>query len=479
MQALFKGACAALGLLIATHASAQITLYKHEGFQGRSFTTQQAVEDFERHGFNDRASSVVVHGEGWEVCDDARFGGRCTVLRQGRYPSLASLDLNDRVSSVRAAGRDGRVDEGRYESAPSSTRAARITFFEKEGFRGRSFTTEGQVGNFERFGFNDRASSAIVEGDRWEVCDDVRFRGRCVVLDEGRYRNLAAMRLNDRVSSTREVAPDRRGRVDRSAPVRPSPPVAQGRITLFEREGFAGRSFSTDHAVDNVVGQGFARRAYSAIVEGDAAGWEVCHATRYTGGCAVLRPGRYPDLAVVGVNDRIESVRAVRPDRRVGDERYEAQPFAAYDSRRRPNERLYEAEVTSVRAVMQTPEQRCWVEPGQVAEERGGANVPGAVLGAVIGGILGHQVGSGRGKDLATAGGAVAGAAVGANVGRDGGSQQGAAAQNVQRCSTAPASARPDYWDVTYYFRGTEHRTQMTAAPGRTVTVNEQGEPRS
>ncbi len=479
MQAFLKGAFAALGLAIASHATAQITLYEHEGFQGLSFTTEQSIEDFGRQGFNDRASSAVVQGERWEVCEDARFGGRCTVLREGRYPSLAALDLNDRVSSVRAAGRDARADDGRYESGRRSSRGARITFFENEGFKGRSFTTEREIGNFERFGFNDRASSAIVEGDGWEVCDDVRFRGRCVVLEQGRYRNLAAMRLNDRVSSAREADADRRGRNDRSAPVRPAPPVEQqGRITLFEREGFEGRSFSTDHAVDNIGGRGFSGRAYSAIVEGGAAGWEVCHAARVTGGCAVLRPGRYADLAVVGVNDRIASVRAARSDRRVGDDYHDARQFAAYDSRRRPNERLYEADVTSVRAVVQTPEQRCWVEPGQVAEERGGANVPGAVLGAVIGGILGHQVGSGRGKDLATAGGAVAGAAVGANVGRDGGSQ-GAATQNVQRCSTAPASARPDYWDVTYFFRGMEHHTQMTAPPGRTVTVNEQGEPRS
>jgi len=34
----------------------------------------------------------------------------------------------------------------------------------------------------------------------------------------------------------------------------------------------------------------------------------------------------------------------------------------AYDNRWRSNERLYEANVTSVRAVVGTPEQRCWVE---------------------------------------------------------------------------------------------------------------------
>ena len=38
--------------------------------------------------------------------------------------------------------------------------------------------------------------------------------------------------------------------------------------------------------------------------------------------------------------------------------------------------------------------------------------------------------------------------------------------------------ARPDYWDVSYDFRGTEHHVQMATPPGPTITVNERGEPR-
>jgi uncharacterized protein YcfJ len=100
------------------------------------------------------------------------------------------------------------------------------------------------------------------------------------------------------------------------------------------------------------------------------------------------------------------------------------------------------------------------------------------VVGAVIGGILGHQIGNGRGRDIATVGGAVAGGAIGANVGRTGGGQQ-VQTQDVQKCATVPGQARPDLWDVTYNFRGQDHRVQMTHAPGRTVTVNSKGEPRA
>lgn len=366
MNAMLKGILAAAGLAIAAQATAQVTFYEREGFAGRSFTTQGQVGDFERYGFDDRASSVEVLSDQWEVCEGARFSGRCVVLRPGRYRSLAEIGLNNRVSSVRTVGRSDRVDDDRYAPAPL---AAQVIFYEREGFAGQSFTTEAQVGNFVQSGFNDRASSVVVLGDRFEVCEDARFSGRCVVL----------------------------------------------------------------------------------------------------------RPGRYPTLAAMGMSDRISSVRAVSRDDRIDDDRYAPVPVPVYDSRRRRNERLYEANVTSVRAVVGTPEQRCWVESEQVAQERGGANVPGAIIGALIGGVLGHQVGGGRGQDIATVGGVVVGGVVGANVGRDGG---GPVSRDVQRCENVPSAARPDYWDVTYEFRGQQHRMQMSSPPGLTVTVNEWGEPR-
>ena len=149
----------------------------------------------------------------------------------------------------------------------------------------------------------------------------------------------------------------------------------------------------------------------------------------------------------------------------------------AYDYRRRQNERLYEANVTYVRAVVGPPQQLCWVDRERV-DNRGsaGVNIPGAIIGGAIGGILGHQIGGGRGQDIATGIGVLGGAAVGANVGR--GPDGPVYTQNVQRCEYVPTSASLDYWDVTYNFGGYEHRVQMTTPPGTTIVVNAQGEPR-
>jgi uncharacterized protein YcfJ len=67
----------------------------------------------------------------------------------------------------------------------------------------------------------------------------------------------------------------------------------------------------------------------------------------------------------------------------------------------------------------------------------------------------------------------VAGAAVGSNVGRN------TQTQEVQRCTSVNSGNTPEYWDVSYNFRGVQHHVQMTAPPGRTILVNGDGEPRT
>jgi hypothetical protein len=368
MNPLSRYALTLSALAFSTLAAAQVTFYERDDFEGRSFTTNKQVANFERFGFNDRASSAVVTRNRWEICQDTRFEGRCVVLRPGSYESLAAMGLDNRISSVRAVSANARIEDSRYAPLPA---APRITFYKNERFVGAQFTTEKQVRNFQRFGFNDRASSVDVVGTRWEVCEDAGFRGKCVVL----------------------------------------------------------------------------------------------------------RPGRYPTLASLGLGNNISSVRRVPGNARIDRSRYAPDPVAAHDGRdyrRRGGERLYQANVTSSHAVIASADQRCWIEQEQVPQERRGLSAPGAVVGALVGGILGHQISDG--KTIATVGGAAAGGALGANVNRIGGQQQ-AQTRDVQKCASVP-SQTPTYWDVTYNFRGQDHRVQMATHPGSTVTVNEQGEPR-
>ncbi len=458
MKTAYRTALALATMAVVAQASAQVTFYEREGFQGESFTTRRQIADFNRFGFNDRASSVIVAGESWErwqVCEDVRFGGACAVLQPGQYPNLRAMGLNNRISSVQATARP---------EVPGP-QAGRVVFFERESFGGRSFTTQSEIADFSRNGFNDRISSVEVFGGPWEVCRDAGFAGTCVVLRAGQYPSLSAMGLNNSISSVRAMVRD------------PGPPPAAAKVTLYEKENMSGRSFTTQGDVPDFSSTGFNDRISSLEVFG---GWfEACPAIGYGGACVLLRPGRYPSLVEMGLNNRISSIRATGRDGRVQDNRAQpGNPVSTYDPRRRANEQLYEADVVAVRAVVGSPEQRCWVEREQVVQEQSrSSNVPGAIVGAVIGGILGHQVGDGRGRDLATVGGVIGGGVIGASVGgRDGRAQP--ATQDVQRCTSTSGPVRAELWDVTYNFRGIEHRVQMTTPPGPKVLVNWDGEPR-
>jgi uncharacterized protein YcfJ len=250
---------------------------------------------------------------------------------------------------------------------------------------------------------------------------------------------------------------------------------AAAQITFYEGEGFRGRAFTTNDRVWNFERNGFNDRSSSIVV--DRGRWEVCEHPRFEGRCVVLRRGSYPSLREMGLNNTISSVRPVDERRRYRNEAPVALAAPDYEWRARPNEQIFDVPVSSVRAVVGPPNQRCWIERQQVAEPaRQEPNVGGALIGGIVGGILGHQIGGGTGKDLATAGGAVAGAVVGSNVANNNGGAR-VVDRDVQRCQTV-ASTTPEYWDVSYNFRGMDHHVQMTAPPGRTIRVNGNGEPR-
>ena len=462
MKTALKVIASVAAAALAGQAAAQITFYEREGFQGESFTTRRQVGDFGRFGFNDSASSVVVGGDPgdrWQVCEDVRFNGRCAVLQPGQYPTLRAIGLNNRITSTQALARVD-VPAAQVLPAPPAANTSRVVVYEKQDFGGRAITVQQDIADLGRSGFNDRISSVEVFGAHWEICRDGGFAGPCVVLREGRYPSLASMGLENRVSSIRELTRDN------------GPGSAPARVEFFEGEGLRGRSFATDADLADLRQTGFNDRVSSVQINGGP--WELCRDKAFNGPCVVLRQGQYPSLASMGLDNQISSARIVGRDMRRMDNRASTVPAApVYNARRRGNEPLFDAQVTSVRAVVQTPEKRCWVEREQVSNDNRN-KVPGAIIGAVIGGILGHQVGDGRGRDLATVGGAIAGGAVGASVGGGGTPQE----QDVQRCDTPQAQARPELWDVSYVFRGQQHRVQMTTEPGATITVNRDGEPR-
>lgn len=109
--------------------------------------------------------------------------------------------------------------------------AGQATLYSQEGFRGRNTTIADSVDNLYMFGFNDRASSVVVERGRWEACETPGFGGRCVLLRPGQYASLDQMGMDDRISSIRRV----RSKPSPYATVAPPPPPP--RYDYYTRNG--------------------------------------------------------------------------------------------------------------------------------------------------------------------------------------------------------------------------------------------------
>lgn len=80
-------------------------------------------------------------------------------------------------------------------------------------------------------------------------------------------------------------------------------------ITLYQDDGFHGRQWTAGRSVENFANRGLNDAASSARVRGEA--WEVCTDAYFEGRCIVLRPGNYPSLGAMGLNDKISSIRPV------------------------------------------------------------------------------------------------------------------------------------------------------------------------
>ena len=109
MNRKFRIAVGIAALGVSTLAAAQVTFYEGDGFRGQAFTVDQLTPNFDPLGFNDRARSAVVQRGRWEVCEDANFQGRCTILRPGSYESLSGMGMNRKISSVRPVDRNAAL----------------------------------------------------------------------------------------------------------------------------------------------------------------------------------------------------------------------------------------------------------------------------------------------------------------------------------------------------------------------------------
>lgn len=120
MPRIFLGSAAAMIAVLAFGAAAQgqgpresrpgIILYQEDNFRGNQLAVDGAVRNLVPLHFNDRVSSVRVLYGAWRLCEDDFFRGRCIVVTRDE-PKLDRLGMDDRISSVMPVG--DRYDDRR------------------------------------------------------------------------------------------------------------------------------------------------------------------------------------------------------------------------------------------------------------------------------------------------------------------------------------------------------------------------------
>jgi hypothetical protein len=186
--------------------------------------------------------------------------------------------------------------------AAATAHAQDVTFYELQDFGGGSYDAHEAIPDLANTGYNDRANSVVIRAGAWQLCTDANYRGRCVTLQPGEYRELGSIGFSDQISSARPVGyvPSAAGRGGPATPGRPA-------VVLFDDFQQAGRQFALDGPIDNLERSDFNDRARSMIV--NAGRWELCRDAFFRGTCEVYGPGRYN--AIGDLSGELSSLRPV------------------------------------------------------------------------------------------------------------------------------------------------------------------------
>jgi hypothetical protein len=86
--------------IIAPVGPGSLTLYDGVNYKGPAMELSTDTPNMDLLKFNDRVSSVRVHGGQWQFCADWYYKGHCAIIDKDA-PNLTRFDLNNRVSSIR------------------------------------------------------------------------------------------------------------------------------------------------------------------------------------------------------------------------------------------------------------------------------------------------------------------------------------------------------------------------------------------
>ena len=150
---------------------------------------------------DDHDGGTNLPGGNWRLsCRNARvygnvFYAQCRDL--GGHWQDSSLDLRQC---------DGDVSNwrGRLTCAQQGGGYGRIVLYKHPNFAGKSRMYTTDVPDLNPYAFGNQASSVVIQGGVWQLCDKPNYRGFCIVLDRT-VANLFVYGFNDRAESIRRV----------------------------------------------------------------------------------------------------------------------------------------------------------------------------------------------------------------------------------------------------------------------------------
>ena len=167
-------------------------IYNQNGILGCNF--DDADDD-------DHDGGVSLPGGNWRhSCRNARLYGKI-LYAQCREPNGGWHEMS--IDLRRCSGAISYW-HGRLVCAPGGYEPARITLFKYPNYAGKSRTYSTDIANLNVDAFGNQASSVVIQGGVWQICDQPYYRGFCVVLDRT-APNLAAYRFDDRAESVRRL----------------------------------------------------------------------------------------------------------------------------------------------------------------------------------------------------------------------------------------------------------------------------------
>jgi hypothetical protein len=134
---------------------------------------------------------------------------RASCRRPRIYGSVLYAECRDRTQAWRETSIDLEQCDNDVENRGgrlvcSLSGTARITLYRHPNYSGTSRTYVAEVADLNPFAFGNQASSVVVQGGTWQLCDRPNYRGFCVVIDRS-VANLWSLGFNDRTESVRRI----------------------------------------------------------------------------------------------------------------------------------------------------------------------------------------------------------------------------------------------------------------------------------